>query len=149
QECASFNALVNGQIRSHDQGTSRNMRLPATTPQVSCVAFSPDGKAVASGGYDGEIRICDPSSGKIRATFDRSIFGRGSIGTKRPPLPRPPTRIFDERVAFVAVAPHGKTLAWGTGDKTILLEWEIIKPGERFDRIKNPFYKYELKVGGQ
>ena len=68
-------------------------------------------------------------------------------GGNRPMFPRLPMTIFNEKVACVAVAPDGKTLAWGSGDKTILLEWEISKSGDGAHRIKKPFYRYEKKMG--
>jgi WD40 repeat protein len=69
---------------------------------VWSVAFSPDGKTLASGGWDGAVKLWDASTGKELA----SLKGHTSM------------------VLSVAFSPDGKTLASGSSDKTIKL-WDV------------------------
>jgi WD40 repeat protein len=68
---------------------------------VDSVAFSPDGKTLASGSWDHTIKLWDVQTGKEQAT----LKGHNSA------------------VGAVAYSPDGKTLASGSGDKTIKL-WD-------------------------
>jgi WD40 repeat protein len=45
-------------------------RLPGHAGPVLSVAFSPDGKTLASGGSDGKIKLWDPVTGQERATLE-------------------------------------------------------------------------------
>ncbi|MEH2200540.1 WD40 repeat domain-containing protein, partial [Nostoc sp.] len=66
------------------------------------VVFSPDGKTLASGGYDNTIKLWDVSTGKAIKT----LTGHSST------------------VRGIVFSPDGKTLASGSYDKTIKL-WDV------------------------
>jgi WD40 repeat protein len=74
------------------------------------VAFSPDGKTLASGSADHTIKLWEVATGKEQATL------KGH------------TRV----VTSVAFSPDGKTLASGSTDKTIKL-WDVTT-GNHADR---------------
>jgi WD40 repeat protein len=69
---------------------------------VSSVAFSPDGKMLASSAYNKTIKIWEVLTGRERPTFDAQ----------------------SEAVFAVAFSPDGKALASGCSDATIRL-WEV------------------------
>jgi WD40 repeat protein len=77
----------------------REVQIPST---VCSVAYSPDGKTVASGLIDGTIGLWDVATGKARAAF------KGHTGC----------------VNSVSFSPDGKTLASAGEDKTIRL-WDV------------------------
>ena len=83
--------------------TGREIRtLHGHTYSVESVAFSPDGKILASGSVDHTIKLWDVATG----TLLRTLSGHTS---------------FVESVAF---SPDGKILASGSYDKTIKL-WDV------------------------
>jgi WD40 repeat protein len=83
-------------------GTRHQTTLQGHTRDVWSVAFSLDGRTLASGSVDRTIRLWDPVTGEIRATLE------GHEGS----------------VLAVAFSPDGGTLASGSRDNTVKL-WEI------------------------
>ena len=84
--------------------------LKGHTASVFCVAYSPDGRTLASGDRDGTIMLWDLKTSKERATLKGHTAG----------------------VQSVAYSPDGKTLASGGEDDTIKL-WGL-KRAEKPDK---------------
>jgi WD40 repeat protein len=76
--------------------------LTGHTDEVESVAFNPDGKTLATAGYDQTIRLWDPAAARTSAT----LIGHSS------------------GVTSVAFSPDGKTLASGGQDHTVRL-WDL------------------------
>src|SRR4051794_6032025 len=96
-------SLVATSSLSANQPTLRNT-LKEHTEAVFPVAFSPDGKTLASGSLDDTIKLWDVQTGKEQATLKGHTDWVGSV----------------------AYSPDGKTLASGSNDKTIKL-WDVAR----------------------
>jgi serine/threonine protein kinase/WD40 repeat protein len=73
--------------------------------RVNCIALSPDGRTLASGGYDQVIRLWDVTpDGPVPR--DRVLRGHG------------------DNVTSLAFSPDGRTLATGSDDRTVRL-WDV------------------------
>jgi hypothetical protein len=92
-------SLLDGLLRSPHLITF----LTGHTDPVRGVAFSPDGKTLASGSWDNTIRLWDVAS--------RQALGAPLTG-------------HSDSVTSVAFSPDGKTLASGSADKSIVL-WDV------------------------
>ena len=83
-------------------GRQEKATLEGHTSSVYSVSFSPDGTTLASGSWDGTVRLWEVGSRQGKATL------RGHMGG----------------VYSVSFSPNGTTLASGSADETILL-WDM------------------------
>lgn len=77
------------------------MTLKGHTSTVFAVVFTPDGKSLVSGGWDGRIKFWDIVTGEERFALDKYMFG----------------------VYSLAISPDGKRLA--SGSEKIIKIWDI------------------------
>src|ERR1700721_1718400 len=87
--------LVSGQC--FGQITQLRATLDGHNAPVCSVAFSPDGRMVASGSWNGRIMLWEALTGKLRATLQSH----------------------KEQINSLAFSPSGKVLAFGTADDSI------------------------------
>jgi WD40 repeat protein len=83
------------------QGQRELLRLRGHTDRVTALAFSPDGKLLASGSADRTVGVWDVATGRM--------LWRGKVGRD---------------VTRVAFSPDGRTLTSREADRTVR-EWEI------------------------
>ena len=158
--------ITKGTIRLWDVGTGALLKtLEGNTDVVLSVAFSPDGRTLASGGFfgmedarmlEGSIRLWDVSTGRLLKTLEGHEWGVNSVAFS----PNGQTlasgsldetiRMWDtltgrhkltieghtEAVLRVAFSPDGQTLASGSEDNTIRF-W-VVTTGEQLRSLKAP-----------
>jgi eukaryotic-like serine/threonine-protein kinase len=119
--------------------------LAGHTEPVLCVAFSPDGKRIASGSLDHTVKVWDATNGKELATFNEGSGPIGAVAFSPDALriasiggERGKVKVWDSMtgresmaldghqggVNCLAFSPDGKWIATGGIDKTIVI-WDI------------------------
>jgi WD40 repeat protein/transcriptional regulator with XRE-family HTH domain len=95
--------------------------------RVDAVAFSPDGKCVASGSDDHTLRIWEPFTGKeitrIIMIHDVDVNSDAFLPSSEKVAPR--VRTLSSRVNSLAFSPDGKYLASGSDDHTMRV-WDAL-----------------------
>jgi WD40 repeat protein/tRNA A-37 threonylcarbamoyl transferase component Bud32 len=94
--------------------------------KLNLVHFAPDGRSIATRSTDGAVKVWDAVTGKERFT---AVAGEPPKGPKPPPerpstAPKPLITLEftpGRRQHPVAFAPDGKTLAFGSDEKTIVV----------------------------
>src|SRR5262245_62190233 len=68
--CAAGSSLnCKGELRVYETGTGKVLSKLDKIGSVYTVAVHPAGKTVASAGFDGTIRLSDPTTGKVVKEF--------------------------------------------------------------------------------
>ena len=65
---SSYNG--SGEVRVYKTGEGKWLKCEGQKGAVYAVAFRPDGKAIASAGFDGMVRLNDPQTGKLVREFN-------------------------------------------------------------------------------
>ncbi|QTR50994.1 WD40 domain-containing protein [Candidatus Thiothrix anitrata] len=130
-------------IREQDLSTERKQTPSLNIGQVNALAYSPDGKVIASGSGDNTVRLWEAATGKELKTLsghsdsvyalayspDGKVIASGSDDNT--------VRLWDaatgkalntfnghsDSVSTLAYSPDGKVIASGSGDKTVRL-WD-------------------------
>ena len=113
------------QIYNADSREELEVRIRPMEQQFS-IAFSPDGKILASGGDDNEVHLWNVSTGARLSTF------KGHT----------------QRVNGVAFSPDGRTLASGSEDHTLRL-WDIATGSHKKYKLSGPVTSVAFSIDGK
>jgi WD40 repeat protein len=95
--------------------TRRPLTLADPAGPVANIAYSPDGRSLASGGWHGAVKIWDPLTGALLRTLEGHV----------------------RRINCLAYAPDGKTLYTAGADRTVRA-WDVATGMERYAVKKLP-----------
>lgn len=99
-------AAADSTVQLRDVATGKpTVSLSGHTDWVLALAFSADGKLLASGGYDGTVRLWDVAGGQ-------KLLDIPAKAPPQPNAPPPPVNV----IQAVAISPDGKQLSVGGSD---------------------------------
>ena len=113
------------QIYNADSREELKVRI-RPVEQQSSIAFSPDGKILASGGYNNAVHLWNVFTGASLKTF----MGH------------------EQRVNGVAFSPDGRTLASGSEDHTLRL-WDIATGSHKKCKLSGPVTSVAFSLDGK